>query len=287
MKLSALRANNPVAVMAAYGALRLLPGARLRWQELCPELAWEGDAVDFLARLLPGRLKAPEISLIDDPRQIDGAQGYRRLASQMPGEWLVAYAAETAEKVRASNLRLFGGRHQFIANAREIMRSLCAQDVSLKLQEALIGPWRYEDKDLQGWGWDAAARIDAASTATDVSSAPKFGVLGAYWLAWESLPLWPMVNGYTVGMEPHHWTYPTCAEWLGADGLAALILGAARLDEREAKALGVIRWRSELIASNAYGGVFGWAMPLAARTPSTRGNTGGFARGKTSKISGA
>jgi hypothetical protein len=34
MKLTALRANNPVAVMAAYGALRLLPGARLRWDGL-------------------------------------------------------------------------------------------------------------------------------------------------------------------------------------------------------------------------------------------------------------
>jgi hypothetical protein len=103
--------------------------------------------------------------LIDDPRKIGGAEGYRQLGSQMPGEWLVAYAAETAEGIRPTGLRLLGGRHQFIANAREIMTSLLKQDVRVKLQEGLIGPWRYEDKGLQAWGWDADARIDAASSA--------------------------------------------------------------------------------------------------------------------------
>lgn len=277
MKLTALRASNPVAVMAAYGALRLLPGAKLRWDGAHPELAWECDAIDFLAGLLPGRLTAPEVTLIDDPRKIDGAEGYRQLGSQMPSEWLVAYAAETAEGLRPTGLRLLGGRHQFIANAREIMAALLKQDVKLKLQEGLIGPWRYEDKGLQAWGWDAGARIDAASSAKAVTSAPKFGVLGAYWLAWESLPWWPMVNGRTVAMDRQHWVYPTCAEWLGADSLRALILGAAGLDEREATALGVTRWRSERIGSSDYGGVLGWAMPLHARTASEHRTAGRFA----------
>jgi hypothetical protein len=284
MKLTALRANNPVAVMAAYGALRLLPGARLRWDGLSPELDWKGDVIDFLAGLLPSRLTAPEVTLIDDPRKIGGAEGYRQLGSQMPGEWLVAYAAETAEGIRPTGLRLLGGRHQFIANAREIMTSLLKQDVRVKLQEGLIGPWRYEDKGLQAWGWDADARIDAASSAKAVTSAPKFGVLGAYWLAWESLPLWPMVNGRTVGMDRYHWAYPTCAEWLGAESLRALILGAAGLDNRETTTLGMIRWRAERIGSSDYGGVLGWAMPLPARTPSERGNMGRFARVETPEI---
>ena len=169
MKLTALRTNNPVAVMAAYGALRLLPNARLRWDGPHPELAWEGQVIDFLAGCLQARLIAPEVTLIDDPRKIDGAQGYRKLGDQMPSEWLVAYSAETADGLRPTGLRLLGGRHQFIANAREIMASLLKRDVRLKLREGLIGPWRYEDKGLQAWGWDAAARIDAAASAKAVT----------------------------------------------------------------------------------------------------------------------
>ncbi|MBO3702454.1 MAG: hypothetical protein J5W83_07910 [Candidatus Accumulibacter sp.] len=278
MKLTALRPNNPVAVMAAYGALRLLPGARLRWDGPCPELEWKGDVIDHLAGCLQERFKAPEVTLIDDPRKIDGAVGYRQLSKQMPSEWLVAYAAETPEGLRPTGLRLLGGRHQFIANAREIMAALLKEEVRLKLQEGLLGPWRYEDKGLQAWGWDAAARSDAAASAKAVTSAPKSGVLGAYWLAWESLPFWPMVNGRTVGMGRQHWIYPTSAEWLGAHELGALILGAEGLPERETKALGVTLWRAERIGSSDYGGVLGWARPVPARTSSERGNMDKFAR---------
>ena len=78
-------------------------------------------------------------------------------------------------------------------------------------------------------------------------------------------------------MDRQHWVYPTCAEWLGADSLRALILGAGGLDEREATALGVTRWRSERIGSSDYGGVLGWAMPLHARTASERRTAGRFA----------
>ena len=280
MKLTALRANNPVAVMAAYGALRLLPGARLRWDGPHPELAWEGDILAALVERLPERLAAPEVILIDDPRQIEGAAGYRALADQMPTEWLVAYVAETAEGVRPSGLRLLGGRHQFIANARAIMAALAKKNVREKMEEALTGPWRYEDQGLQAWGWDASARIDASASEKAVTSVTKFGVLGAYWLAWESLPHWPMVNGRTVGVDRDSWVYPTCANWLGAEALRALILGAAGLDARESTALGLSRWRSARIKSSDYGLVLGWSVPVVARTPSDRVKTGRFARTK-------
>jgi hypothetical protein len=228
MKLTALRPNNPVAVMAAYGALRLLPSARQRWDGPHSELDWAGDVLGFLAARVPERLNAPEVTPIDDPRKIEDAKGYRKLASQMPTKWLVAYAAETENGLRAIHLRLLGGPHQFVANAPNIMTALSKRDVHAKLEEALVGPWRYEDCGLQAWDWDAAARIDAASSMKAVTAITRFGVLGAYWLAWESLPFWPMANGRTLGMEPGHWTYPTSAEWLGLEGLRTPILGATR-----------------------------------------------------------
>lgn len=291
MKLSALRPNNPVAMMAAYGALRLLPRARLRWTGPHPELIFEGDIFEHLAEQLPQRLHAPEIALLDDVGECPD------LIGRIPDHWLIAYAGQcsprqmtgTGRKVRMlprgwtpTDLLLMGGRHQFVANAREIMTALTAHDVRAKLEEALIGPWRYEDLGLQAWGWDAAARIDASSSPKAVTATQKYGVLAAYWLAWESLPLWPMINGRTVGMGRSSWVYPTCAEWLGIEGLGALILGLNRMSLREITGLGVTRWCAERIGSSDYGNVLGWAIPLSARTSIASRKPERFARVKKS-----
>ncbi|NKN34396.1 type I-G CRISPR-associated protein, Cas3-extension family [Marichromatium bheemlicum] len=268
MRLTALRANNPVAVMAAYGVLRLLPEARLRWRDVHPELECEGDPVARLAALLPARLAAPEHTRLDDPRDnnIGGVEGFRHLSEEIPSEWLAAYAAECADGVRDTGLLLLGGRHRFVANARDVMAALARRDdVGVAIQEALFGPWRYADKVI-AWGWDAAARIDPAASPRDVSSTPKFGVAGAYWLAWESLPLWPMVNGRTVGMSPREWRYPVCAEWVGCETLRALILGGEQLAHREREALGVTYWSAALLSGGKFGKVLGWAHPAGART---------------------
>jgi hypothetical protein len=279
MKLTALRAHNPVQMMAAYGALRLLPGARLRWADAHPELDWDGDIVKELAARLPERRQAPEVTQLDDPRDsnIGGRAGFRALAKTIPGEWLLAYASEGPDGVLDSDLLLMGGRHRFVANARDIMDTLMGDGRERKLTEALRGPWPYADRGLQAWGWDAAARIDAASSPKDVSGTPKFGVAAAYWLAWESLPFWPMINRRTVGMRRDAWVYPTCREWLDADGLRALILGAGRMKERERVSLGVTRWSSAILKPSDYGKVLGWAHPLAARTGSSARNPGRFA----------
>jgi hypothetical protein len=293
VKLTALRPNNPVAVMAAYGALRLLPGARLRWEGPHPELEWDGNPIDQLARLLPDRIQCPEVTLLDDVGESPD------LIGRIPSEWLIAYAGQCAPRQVAgkgrkarmlpkgwtpTDLLLMGGRHQFVANAREIMAALSKRDIHAKIEEALVGPWRYEDRGQQAWGWDASARIDASSSPKAVTNSPKFGVLGAYWLAWESLPFWPMVNGCTVGMGRVHWIYPTCAAWLGAEGMRSLILGAAAMEEREAAALAVTLWRSGRISSSDYGGVLGWATPVSARTISERRNTGRFADLETPEV---
>lgn len=66
------------------------------------------------------------------------------------------------------------------------------------LEEALFGPWRYVD-DMHSWGWDPATlRLGALIPRAPTKMAIE-GVAGAYWLAWESQPLFPVCNG----ME--HW----------------------------------------------------------------------------------
>lgn len=267
MRLTALRPENPVAMMAAYGALRLLPGAQIRWEDEHPELSWDGDILQALADRLPERMLAPEVTLLSDPRDknIGGIAGYRRLADQIPHDWLSAYAAESSEGVVATDLLLLGGRHQFVSGAREILKGLASGDIAAKIEEALIGPWTYSDSAL-AWGWDAAIRLDASALPLEVSSAHKAGVLGAYWLAWESLPLWQMIGRRTVGMHREHrqwhWAYPTCAEWQSWQGLRALVMGLKRMPERELRSLGVRTWVAPVIGTSQFGKELGLARTL-------------------------
>jgi hypothetical protein len=193
----------------------------------------------------------------------------------VPHDWLSALCVEadprTAQKddkgIASTRLLLFSGRHQFVRAARELMDALGRHDVADRLREALIGPWRYDTK-AQAWGWDAAARDDTAAMAAAPSAKDKLGVPGAYWLAWESLPLWQMVGGVTVGHDTRQraWSYPTCAEWLSWDGLRALVLARERLPERELRALGVRVWTAPILDTNSTGGKeLGLARTLSGR----------------------
>ena len=267
MRMTGLRAENPVAVMAAYGALRLLPGARLRWPGTHPELDYGGDAVAELAALLPGRLQAPEVTLLDDPREkhINKAGGYAKLAAQMPHEWLSALACETADGIGATQLIAYAGNYTMIRAARHVMEVLSGVDVEDRVHEALIGPWRYRDRAGVALGWDPGARQDSSTMANDPAIKDKAAVLAANWLAWEAIPGWQMVNGRTPGVTPANkrkhnkrWTYPLCAEWLSWEGLRALVVGWEQMPKHELAALGVRLWRTEIVGRSE-GGEFGLA----------------------------
>ena len=275
MRLTGLRPENPVAVMAAYGALRLLPGAMLRWDETHPELRWDGDAIATLSDLVPERLQSPELNLIDDPRQkhIEKAGGYAALAEKMPHEWLTAYAAETADGIAGTELVAYAGNYTMVRAVRTVVAALADTDIAERVREALLGPWRYADIGAGvALGWDANARQDRAMMAAEPKplGKDKPTILAANWLAWEAIPAWQMVNGQTPGIEGANeraghlkrWTYPTCAEWLSWDGLKALVFGWERMPAREQKAMRVRLWQSEIIGRKE-GGEFGLARTVS------------------------
>lgn len=265
LTLTGLMPNNPMAAMAAYGALRLLPDATLAWPDGGhPVLTCEGDPVARLAVLLPARRVAPENNIIDAPSKITDL---RAIAGRMPQEWAVAYASETEDGIEDTALKVMGGRHLMVDSARRVMDALIrGSEVEARLREVLIGPWRYQDADVQAWGWDAGANIDAAASSRPGSSTPKFAVLGAAWLAWEAIPLFPAFHGETVG-----WTrglcYPTVARPVGWHELRAIVLGLRNLSEHEARALGLRVWWAAKIPSGTHGHVLGWASE-SARTGS-------------------
>lgn len=285
MKLTGLRPENPLAVMAAYGALRLLPGARLRWAGTHPELAYDGDVVADLAALVPVRAEAPELTLLDDPREkyIRAAGGYAVLAEQMPHEWLTALACETADGISGTDLIAYAGNYTMIRAVRHVVEALGTTDVADRIREALLGPWQYRDCAGVALGWDPGARQDSAVMPGEPKRKDKRCVLAANWLAWEAVPAYQMANGRTPGIEAarkgrhnKRWTYPVCAEWLSWAGVRAMIAGFERTDERELNALGVRLWRTEVIGRSE-GGEFGLGHPTT-QTADRAQKAGGLRR---------
>jgi hypothetical protein len=260
MKLTALRPDNPIAWMAACGPLRLLPGARLRWTDEAPEVDFDGDVLATLAGLLPDRVASPEVQFrtklgatMDDAAW----QGIKAL----PKDWTLALGTQTASGMSCTSLKMRPGDHDMLGDTRSILGRLAKSDLQDKLAEALLGPWRYEDSDCVAWGWDAEARLDAAAIGTKAEKAPKYGVLAAYWLGWEALPVFPMINGVTVGWSDGL-TYPTWSQPLEYREVKALMIGLDRLRPTERRALGVRVWFARYLKTHASSGRLGWAAEL-------------------------
>lgn len=138
-----------------------------------------------------------------------------------------------------------------IKMARELARDLdpCRKKgadklVRAKFEEALFGLWRYQD-DYASWGWDPATYRPGALTPNAPASMKMEGVAGAYWLAWESQPLFPFVHGEgTLGFEsrPRAWTWATWGVPLDIHAVQALLR-----QTQEARALGGLRYRSGIV----------------------------------------
>lgn len=273
--LTALRPENPIAWMAACGVLRLLPGASLRWNHDGAELDYSGDLIADLAALPLQRLLSPELNLPHELKATMPAEAWADLRA-LPNDWSLAVACQVRPGLRVSHLKIAPGpaaSSDMIINARKVLTALVAKDIPDKLREALIGPWRYEDKKITGWGWDAAARVEAAYVAEVPENLTKWGVAGAYWLAWESLPLFPVIHGKTL-----HWdkglTYATWSPWLDWYDVKALMLGLDAMGRQDARALGLTTWAAKFLPTHQGTGRLCWAAPLA-RTPSDVKNAGG------------
>ena len=257
--------------MAACGAARLLPGARLRWDGDIPELDYQGDPIAELAALPADRLDSPEVQFKPKLGGNMNDAAWQAL-KQLPGEWALAYGSQTETGMSATSLKIRPGDYDMVSDARGVLKALTRCAIRDKVIEALVGPWRYEDAGCVAWGWDAAARIDSAAIGSKVENAPKLGVLGAYWLGWEALPLFPTINGRTLG-----WSgglrYPTWSEWLDYPDIRALLLGLDGLRAADRQALGVMIRFARYLQTHVSSGRLGWAS-VDPRTSSEGKRTG-------------
>jgi hypothetical protein len=119
-------------------------------------------------------------------------------------------------------------------------------------REALIGPWQYADKKVHSWGWDVNAQRDKATAREDPEGASS-GVAGAYWLAWEALPLFPVIGGHALGAGRRSWSWPLSSRLLSLAATRSLLLCAPLLDDIERRAMGVERWQTTIAQSGRLG----------------------------------
>ncbi len=263
LELTALHGHTPIGFMAATGLLRIAPaGTRLGWNRTTQTAELHGPERDaLLAHLvqhMAGRAKSPELALADDVRKFE-IERFRSLyedASEPLASWLRCWWREDGKDAKngyttPTDLCMTGGPQRMLKMARELAQCLnptrkkgAEKFVHAKFEEALFGPWRYED-NYASWGWDPATYRPGALTPSAPTDMKMEGVAGAYWLAWEAQPLFPCIHGEgTLGFESHPrgWTWATWEEPLDIHAVQALLR-----QPQEAWALGGTRYRSGIV----------------------------------------
>lgn len=263
LELTALQGHTPIGFMAGAGLLRIAPvGTRLSWNRTTQTAELHGLERDALLthvlQHMTGRAQAPELQLADDVRKfaVDTFRAAYEQAEEPLASWLRAWWREDGKEAKdgmatPTNLCLTGGPMRMIKMARELAEHLdptrkkgAEKTVRSQFEEALFGPWRYADR-YASWGWDPASFRLGALTAHAPTDMKMEGVAGAYWLAWESQPLFPCIHGAgTLGFEfrPRAWTWATWAEPLDLPAVQALLR-----QPQEARALGGTRYRSGIV----------------------------------------
>lgn len=275
LELTALRVMQPVGFMAAVGLLRIARAAvRLGWRADTQTAFIEGierDALlDHLVGHMRGRSASPELQLADDVRKVSRAN-YRAACAAIAADsvqWVRSWWREDGDDVVPTDLCFTSGQQRYIRMARDLAAELEPGDdpkatarTRTRFEEALFGPWRYEDR-VHSWGWDPATLRLGALTPEAPTAMKTEGVAGAYWLAWESQPLFPCVHGQgTLGFEhrPRAWTWASWAEPLDVEAVRALLR-----QPDEAMALGGRRFRAGVTKSGHYSW-FEPGRPIASR----------------------
>lgn len=260
IELTALHGHTPIGFMAALGLLRILPiGTRLSWNRTTQVAELHGlqreSLLEHLMQHMDGRSTSAELKLADDVRKfsVEAFRSAYEQADESQAYWMRAWWREDGKDGNATptDLCLTGGPQRMIKMARELARALdptrkkgAKQFTQTKFEEALFGPWRYED-DFASWGWDPATFRPGALTSSAPATMKMEGVAAAYWLAWESQPMFPCIHGQgTLGFEsrPRAWTWATWAEPLDLHAVRALLRRP-----QEVGVLGGKRYRSRIV----------------------------------------
>lgn len=269
-----IEGSNPLGFLAALGAFRLLDlvwpksGIRLRWvrdggwrpealglpvegeAELCrilhEQAPWAPlDAFEGLGKNLtvPRRLFAGVVR-----KTIDGADsGDRRAADFAAAFGCEVLDDQDKDRIRYTDLCFItGSGHQdFLGTARGLEQSVQPGH----LREALFGPWRRADAKLS-MRWDPEDAKEYALRWRDPSIGGVSSVWGANRLAFEALPLFPVVAadaartiGFRRRRREHDFTWPIWTEPASLDTVRGLLglrtFGEDNPNRSDLRAMGV------------------------------------------------
>lgn len=178
-----LRPHAVVEGVEGVGALiDLIEEDRAKWVA-SPLLTW-GPGGEPLDDVKPFREETREwaTSLYESSSEAD--HGAADLWCSLLAEGAIAGNTRDA---KPTHLHFTAGQQQFLRMVRELASALDRD----RMEEALIGPWRY-DSDLPSLRWDVRGeRLYAISARNPSSDAPK-SVPGANWLAFLGLIFFPV-----------------------------------------------------------------------------------------------
>lgn len=199
-KLIGLTGSSPIAFMAALGMLRVLSSdrsmkVRLGWKEghAILEGADKDTIISELTSNMEGRSEAPEFNWTDSPRKIS-PEAYRLACQGMKGDeralsFMAGWATDTVlrnEFVAVSRLDMTSGQQKLLRDLRKLAVHLTQEHI----ESAIVGG-PYEEQS--SFGLDpVAVRTHAHEPKAPTKSSPP-GKPGLIWLAFESIPLHPVV----------------------------------------------------------------------------------------------
>ncbi|MCX7111715.1 MAG: hypothetical protein NTX45_16630 [Proteobacteria bacterium] len=280
VELTGLSITNPQAVMASFGLLRVLaqngqPQARLEWREpdrvaVIHGINWD-TLLETLNAAIQGHEQAPELNWADSIKKYPREQ-YREQMQTCPHEqreWLEAFWFEQHQKGKTelveTKLDMTAGQVKLFSAVRTLIPKL-RENFKEKMQEALLGPWLNKDNAVT-LGWDPGAMKAGSTYAGEKSpsDAKHITVIGAMWLAFEALPLFPARWLEETGRyDEIEWVVPHCP--IGLAGLRQMLLAGGKLEASELEAQGWSRW-SIAISHNGSFGCLQPAIEASQRSP--------------------
>lgn len=293
-QLPGLVGSRPLGFLAAMGLLRL--GSRVDVQS---RLRWQGDRGWAAVISLPDGVDPVDMVMQDHARWVDhpalafSAGADRKIAdlkhpphkfrelmrkAQVADEpefmdFVAAYATgvtvDGSDQTKPTALHFCAGQQVFLGQIARIRGDLLVDDV----REALYGPWVGREGAASA-RWRAGADRSRALLAFDPGKTKGTSVVGAEWLAFLSLPTFPVVPLGLRAMattacegsgKRYHFTWPLWSDPCSFEESKSLI-GTRDLAQQDASwraARGVdLVFRSEIIRSSQGYGNFAPANPV-------------------------
>jgi hypothetical protein len=280
LPLTGLYASNPLAALAAFGLLRAVSevdgftGAKLAWYEtddwqailFVPRTILRQRLAEALAQRQE-ELDMSSISWSDDIRidALDFRERLRQCAVSASvtdrdlADRFTAYGSELATDgakglVKPTAFHMTSGQQRFLKGLMELAQGL-RRNTRGAFEEALFGPWRYQDEQ-HSMGWDPNTERMAALRHIAPTKEKAKSVRAAVWLAAEALPLFPTAavesprgvrletTGFSRQRSEWRFRWPVWIQPVGLDTLRSLLsdpaIHAAALDTQSLQQRGIV-----------------------------------------------